>query len=74
MKNLVALNNLSWVCVGDFNEVLHQEEHQGVANRSNAQIQAFRDAVDVSMLMDIGYQGRFWTFEKKVAGGSYARV
>ena len=26
------------------------------------------------MLLDIGYSGRFWTFEKKVRGGSYTRV
>ena len=26
------------------------------------------------MLMDLGYHGRFWTFEKKVTGGSYTRV
>ena len=60
--------------MGDFNEVLRPDEHQGVANRSNAQIQAFREAVDVCMIMDLGHQGRFWTFEKGVAGRSYTRV
>ena len=74
MKGLTSLNDLPWLCIGDFNEVLRPDEHQGVANRSNAQIQAFRDTVDVCMLLDLGYQGRFWTFEKKVSGGSYTRV
>ena len=45
------------MCIGDFNEVLRPEEHDGIADRSNAQVQAFRDAVDVCMLMDLGYQG-----------------
>jgi predicted ABC-type transport system involved in lysophospholipase L1 biosynthesis ATPase subunit len=25
-------------------------------------------------LYDLGYEGRSWTFEKKVAGGEYCRV
>lgn len=54
--------------------MLQPDEHEGAANRSNAQIKGFRDTVDVCMLMDLGYQGRFWTFEKRIAGGSYARV
>ena len=65
MRGICSLSALPWLCIGDFNEVLRLEEHQGVANRSNAQIQGFRDAVDDCMLMDVGYQGRFWTFEKK---------
>lgn len=59
--------------MGNFNEVLLPKEHEGVANRSNAQIQGFRDVEDVCMLLDLGYQGRFWTFEKKVTGGTYTR-
>ena len=34
----------------------------------------FREMVDVCGLYDLGYEGRMWTFEKKVAGGSYCRV
>lgn len=74
MKGIVSLSDLPWVCIGDFNEVLHPDEQEGIEERSNAQIQGFRDAVDVCMLMDIGYEGNFWTFEKKVTGGSYTRV
>jgi hypothetical protein len=74
LKNISNLSDLPWLCIGDFNEVLRPDEHEGVGQRSNAQIQAFRDAVDVCMLVDIGFKGRFWTFEKKVAGGSYTRV
>ena len=53
--------------------MLRSDEHQGVGQCSNAQIQAFRDAVDVCMLLDLGYKGNFWTFEKKVSGGSYTK-
>lgn len=74
LKNLSTLSNLPWLCLGDFNEVLRPDEHEGVGQRSNAQIQAFRDAVDVCKLMDIGFSGHPWTFEKKVRGGTFTRV
>src|SRR4051812_21805076 len=74
MKRIPSLSNLPWVCIGDFNEVLRPDEQEGIGETSNAQIQGFRDAVDVCMLMDLGYMGNFWTFEKKVMGGSYTRV
>jgi hypothetical protein len=34
----------------------------------------FREMVDVCGLPDLGYEGYSWTFEKRVAGGSYCRV
>ena len=74
MKGISNLSELPWVCIGDFNEVLRPDEQEGVGERSNAQIQGFRDAVDICMLMDMGYQGHFWTYEKKVVGGTYTRV
>jgi hypothetical protein len=74
LKFIKAASPLPWLCIGDFNEVLLREEHVGVNDRSNAQIQAFRDTVDVCELMDLGYDGNTWTFEKRVAGGSFCRV
>jgi hypothetical protein len=35
------------MCIGDFNELLLREEHMGVNEWSNTQIQAFRETVDV---------------------------
>ena len=60
--------------MGDFNEVLKHDEHDGIGSRSQAQIQGFRDAVDVCGLLDLGYKGTKWTFEKRVAGGTFTRV
>ncbi|XP_071685015.1 uncharacterized protein [Lolium perenne] len=34
----------------------------------------FRDTVDVCELADLGYEGRSWTYEKRVVGGSFCRV
>jgi hypothetical protein len=74
LKFIRSSSDLPWLCIGDFNEVLHRSEHNGVNERSNAQIAAFRETVDVCGLMDLGYTGVPWTFEKKVAGGSYCRT
>jgi exonuclease III len=74
MKGIKSENDLPWLCLGDFNEVLRQEEHVGIGQRTQAQMDGFRDAIDVCGLRDLGYIGRSWTFEKKVAGGSFCRV
>ncbi|KAM0859925.1 hypothetical protein ACQ4PT_046881 [Festuca glaucescens] len=42
--------------------------------RTLTQMQGFRDAVDVCNLVDLGYSGNFWTWEKKVVGGTYTLV
>jgi hypothetical protein len=74
LKFIKASSLLPWLCIGDFNEVLLREEHMGVNERSNAQIQAFREVVDVCELMDLGYTGMPWTCEKRVTGGTFCRV
>jgi hypothetical protein len=74
MKNIRDENNLPWLCIGDFNEVLCAEEHDGVGRRTQAQMAGFRDAVDFCGLCDLGFSGRPWTFEKKVSGGTFSRV
>ena len=71
LKFVKSSSHLPWVCIGDFNEVLHREEHSSVQERSMAQIEGFREAIDVCGLYDLGFVGRKWTFEKKVAGGSF---
>jgi hypothetical protein len=74
LKFIKSSSPLPWMCIGDFNEVLHQHEHMGVAERSLGQIEGFREALDVCELADLGYVGNSWTYEKRVAGGSLCRV
>ena len=74
LRGITGDNTQPWVVMGDFNEVLLQSEHDGVGNRSQAQMDSVRAALATCGLTDIGYQGRNWTFEKKVAGGTHTRV
>jgi hypothetical protein len=55
LKHIKSSNPLSWVCIGDFNKVLHQHEHEGLAERSLSQIEGFRETVDICNLADLGY-------------------
>jgi exonuclease III len=74
LRFIKCASPLSWMCIGDFNEVLHQHEHEGVADRSLAQMDGFREALDVCELADLGYEGNKWTFEERVARVSFCRV
>ena len=74
LKYIRSSNNYPWLCIGDFNEVLHRSEHEGVNERSYSQMAGFREAVDVCGLCDLGFVGVPWTFEKKVTGGSFSRT
>lgn len=74
LRGIAGTNGLPWAVMGDFNEVLHAHEHDGVGNRSQAQVDAFRDALDTCGLVDIAYTGTTWTFEKKVTRGTFTRV
>jgi hypothetical protein len=68
LKFIKASSPLPWLCIGDFNEVLLREEHVGVNDLCNAQIQAFRDAVDVCELMDLGFVGTPGHLKNELSG------
>lgn len=46
-----------WLCAGDFNEIIRQEEKMGGSLRNNAQMQLFRDVIDECGFMELGYSG-----------------
>lgn len=54
LKYICASPSLPWLCIGDFNEVLHREEHVGV-NEHNNKIVVFRHTVENYGLANLGY-------------------
>ncbi|KAL0361161.1 UNVERIFIED_CONTAM: putative mitochondrial protein [Sesamum radiatum] len=63
-QRLVQLSqgmHLPWLCVGDFNKVLHQTEKTGIP-RPGWQIRDFREALDQSNLSDLGYRGHRYSW------------
>ncbi|KAM0872963.1 hypothetical protein ACQ4PT_038412 [Festuca glaucescens] len=54
-----------WLCCGDFNEVLLQDKHFGSTDRSDAQMELFRDCLDACNLVDLGYSGPKFTWTNR---------
>jgi hypothetical protein len=46
----------------------------GVQEISYAQMEGFSEMVDICSLNGLDFEGRSWTYEKMVAGGTYCRV
>ena len=73
---LRQLNNrfhLPWLCAGDFNEIVSNNEKLGGSNRSHSQMQLFRDVLDECGFIDLGYVGSPFTWQKHFADGHSIR-
>ena len=62
LSQLAIVNNIPWMCVGDFNEILSVTEKQGGLDRPSRQIENFRHCIDTCGLKDIGYVGSWFTW------------
>lgn len=67
LGNLGVVVNLSWLLLGDFNQVSENSEKRGGAPPSGARIWAFRECISNCGLIDLGFSGpRFtWTNMRK---------
>jgi hypothetical protein len=74
LSALRASSSLPWLVLGDFNEALWQYEHFSACLRSESQMAAFRDCVQVCELNDLGFSGLPYTYDNKRAGNSNVRV
>ena len=62
LKGLGQQTNKVWACIGDFNEILSVNEKEGGGDRSNRQMANFRDCLDVTGLIDLGYTSSWFTW------------
>ena len=69
LRNLNYIQQIPWLCVGDFNELLRQEEKLGGAVQNHGQMQQFRDVVDECGFIDLGFVGTNFTWSKHFADG-----
>lgn len=65
LRYLKAQDDLPWICAGDFNEALVQTEQLGGNPRSLAQMEGFREALEVCALADMGFSGYPYTWDNK---------
>ncbi|CDP11116.1 unnamed protein product [Coffea canephora] len=62
LRQLSTQSRLPWLCIGDYNEVLSQNEFQGFGPQNNWQIMNFCQALMDSNLHDVGYEGFTYTW------------
>ncbi|KAK3230442.1 hypothetical protein Dsin_002323 [Dipteronia sinensis] len=58
LRRLAGLSRLPWLCVGDFNEIISDEEKKGGLPRVKRLMEDFRCALDSRELEDMGFQGQ----------------
>ena len=68
LRNLNQKFRVPWLCSGNFNELVRNEEKLG-GNRSYNQMQLFRDAIDACGFIDLGYTGSKFTWSKHYNNG-----
>jgi exonuclease III len=62
LKHLMQLQPSPWVCIGDFNEILTQEEKTGAVLRKERQMDQFRATLETCNLRDLGFIGARYTW------------
>ena len=63
-----------WLCIGDFNAFLHASEKQSKQHAQATQVDAFRDALELCQLEDLGYRGYPFTWSNKRSGDANTKI
>ena len=63
LRHLHAKSSLPWVCMGDFNEVLHSSEKHGGLPKQLTPMLAFKEMLLHCELMDLGFHGYLFTWQ-----------
>lgn len=66
ISNSQILNGKAWMVLGDFNQILHPQEHSRVVNHNvDRSIRDFRECLRVAELEDLNYRGNIFTWWNK---------
>jgi hypothetical protein len=68
LRYLSAQDELPWLCAGDFNEILRQEEQIGRNARNENEMALFRECLTDCRLTDLGYRGYDFTWDNRREG------
>lgn len=58
---LANIHDLPWALMGDFNEVLSEEEKSGGNHISQRRVRAIQDYMDTCHMLDVGFSGPKFT-------------
>lgn len=70
LERLATENSMSWLCVGDYNEILSDAEKSGGNYRRHDRMLDFRSCLDQCGLFDLGYHGHKFTWTNKQSGAN----
>jgi endonuclease/exonuclease/phosphatase family metal-dependent hydrolase len=68
LKRLGDQNQVPWVVLGDFNEILYNSEKMGKAARAKSQMKVFREVLDNHCLRDLGFRDPWYTWDNRRLG------
>ena len=71
LRRLTGLSSSSWLCFGDFNEILHLEEKMGGNDRETDMISEFRKVVQECNMKDLGCSCYLFTWSNKRFGPQF---
>jgi hypothetical protein len=74
IRDLKTQSDLPWLLMGDFNEVLWQEEHLSQHQRPVNQMEAFREVLFDCNLSDLGFAGVPYTYDNRRQGRANVKV
>ncbi|XP_074282427.1 uncharacterized protein LOC141606944 [Silene latifolia] len=64
IRSLRRSSTIPIILFGDFNEIISLNEKEGGKDRREAQMDAFREALDDCALLDLGYRGSIFTWKR----------
>lgn len=71
---IYAMGDMSWLVLGDFNEIVALEEKFGRDDRSLSQMEVFRDTLTDWSLLDLGFVGPLFTWSNRRLDDALVRV
>jgi hypothetical protein len=73
LKLLAGMGPTPWVCLGDFNEILHQSEKCGGNAKSRSQMEDFHNVLEHCELVDLGFRGPKFTWNNGRDAGDFVQ-
>ncbi|XP_040996249.1 uncharacterized protein LOC121242444 [Juglans microcarpa x Juglans regia] len=73
LRKLKPENDVGWLCVGDFNEIISTNEKVGGPLRPYGQMECFREALEDCDLTDMGYVGNKFTWSNNRGGIEFTK-
>lgn len=66
-------DNMGWCIIGDFNEILFNDEKKGGTIRGENQMNLFRQVVEDGQLFDLGWRGAKFTWSNRHEDSSFTK-